>query len=391
MNKYHSTNSCKDTGNIDKLLFQYKEDRDSISEAVIHNPEYLIENLWTHNSPIAIDKLCNCSLGHKLSRTKYCCAQCSNLKKIADFRNDIVDNPFIIEYGEKAGEKLMIVKHRIGNLFLKKINPNYILGDNYTIRNIIIIMFQKYYNDNGYNITPYLYTSFVCGNSGYSLHSVPTIGTYNMLLELNEYFYFDKKKKVLKQSIAKGIIIQLYIILQNLVMFNFSHGTPCSKSLLFNGTPFKKVLPNDNKIECAVSLQIANLWNASAEFEGNYYSSMKINEDSITSQIEVKARKYKLNSASSIKLTGTYDFYCFITSLMCKVEFYNSIHRDSHLKKLWMNMWDSDDFHNIERNLNEIHKNKHEDSYSDIAKLLSNKWLKYDILEEIFTMLPNII
>ncbi len=98
-NRYHIINSCDETGNIDFLLNQYKEDRDLIAVNVIQNPQYLLENLWTYNSPLAIDRSCNCSLGSKISRTKYCCSQCSNFKKIIDFRKNLADTYFLIEYG----------------------------------------------------------------------------------------------------------------------------------------------------------------------------------------------------------------------------------------------------------------------------------------------------
>lgn len=434
-NSYHNINSCKDTGNIDILLTKYQYNRDRVFNTVLTNYKWLIDNLWTFNSPLAIDRYCNYNLGCKMPRSKYCCAQCTNMKKIIDTRKCLVDNPFLIEYGERSGEQLILVKHNILNLFLKeddntleryemymKLYPiiqcvqpaeikRCIVGDNYTIKNIIIIMLQKYYNENGYNITPYMHTSFVCGDAAYSLHSVPTIGTYNMLLEKKEYFYTENKKTILNTSIAKGIVFQLFIILKNLAQFNFSHGNPCSYSLLFNKEPYKKTL-NKLKIDSAISIQISNMWNSSATFEGNHYFSKSsiddVNLENIVFSPEIEFKddkegnclKYRLtnsnssfyNSINSVGFplfVGTYDFYCFFTSLMCKKEFYYSIYKDITLKKIWHMMWEVEDLEMLNNNLKTIHDMDYVETYFNLKRLINNKWMKCSILEDIFESLQD--
>ena len=65
--------------------------------------------------------------------------------------------------------------------------------------------------------------------------------------------------------------------------------------------------------------------------------------------------------------TGSFDFYCFMTGLMCDRPFYDAVVNDERLYRLWSMMWLIDDFENIES----LVKKSHGINFSNDPKLAS--------------------
>src|SRR5437868_15099946 len=96
-NKYHDLDCCEWTRGVDTLLSRYKQDRDTITSLMKKNPDELIEKIWKHDGPLAIDNSCRCQVGQLEKRSPYACAQCKNMRRIIDFRKYSVDTPFQIQ------------------------------------------------------------------------------------------------------------------------------------------------------------------------------------------------------------------------------------------------------------------------------------------------------
>lgn len=440
MSKNHNIRACEKTGNVDYLLDTWKSCRDLIFQQVMEHPSDLergdlersgtsdlersgiLETLWTKDSALPIDRLCKCGLGRKSKDAEYICCQCFNLKKMTRFKREIVDTPFIIEYGRRAGQKIYISKHYIKRPFLRE-NPallkkmldynsrfpglkacspvkaiinKCVIGDQFTIKNIISIMIQKYFGEEGaLNFITHLYISFICGSDGYTIYKYPTIGTFNSLLKQDGYFYYENNERIMNESVVKGLVLQLFVILKELRKFNFNHGHPTTESLLFCSEPcignFEGIL-----FDFPVSVQICNLMNSSATFNGVHYFSKSLMDDInienfiFTPEIQTKyvedssCLMYKINSIQGTLnslgfpvYTGSYDFYNFLVSFMLNREFYLGFKKDKLLNKIWTSMWTSEDLEAIEKDI------------SLGVNGLRSRWLKCSIIEDLTELIKK--
>lgn len=412
---FHHIRSCDKTGNVDMLFGMYEEYRNNIYKMLIENPNIFIEKVWTYDSPITIDRNCKCEMGHGIKSTDFTCSHCYNIKRMTKFNKEIVDIPFIIEYGKKTGERIIIIKYNISELYLREDNlplvkskslsknfkicsPTFaeikrcIIGDSFTINTILSIFFQKYFGEDNQFVSS-IYSSFVCNNNGYCIYKVPNIGTISSLFLKQEYFLVKEDRKIMLPNVIRGIIVQLYVILTELRNFNFSHGTPGVSSLLFSD---KQVTGSYNEvnIDSPVTIQFSNLTKASATIEGIHYFSKSMIDDinlenfvftpNLDCSEGCKVRKFKVNSSNPTMQNtlnslgfpiyiGTYDFYMFMLSLMSYSEIFHSVSGDKSLSELWSSMWGS----SLEKVDEELQ------NHVNIKEILRDKWLKCDVLSEV--------
>ena len=483
-NKYHDIDCCEWTRGIDTLLEQYKHDRNLITSLIINDPDTLIRTIWKQNGPLAIDNECRCQMGNGDKRTSFACSQCRNLSRIIDFRLGGVERPFQIKCGNSIGQNFIVSSTDVSAPFLEWDNdsarrakvfvqqyhnlticgtPNIqnmkcITGDSFTIRTLIMWMIAKNFTELGLPHCPTMYTAFICNNIGYSLYNMPNIGTLSELQKIGSYhdpIPENAVTKALKSSIVRTIIQQLLVTLLELTKINFSHGTPSIHSLIFTKDPVS-YLYDGVHVNGPITLQISDMWNASATFGNNHFfpksvkDTMYIERNMFVPEIATKtvsmAHCYDIgvidgvNESSSLPLSvvcpinvntcpdattydvcksqnvtlyrltnntidiysamrhigfplyvGSFDFYCFMTSLMCDPSFFNAVMKDDKLYRLWSMMWLIDDLPNIERLIRETHNTEppvnNRAASSHVVDIIRGAWLRCDIVKYIWSLI----
>lgn len=447
--KYHDPECCEWTRGVDSLLERYASDRAEITHLITHDPNKLVTSIWKGDGPLAIDNKCRCQMGKGEKRSPFACAQCKNLRRLIDFRLGGVERPFQVECGKKAGKTLIVSKTDISNLFLQWDNESAkrariylhqyqnlttcgtpdlkklqcITGDQFTTRTLIMWMVSKIFTEKGLPHCPMMHTAFVCNDTGYSLYNMPSIGTISELHKIAAYHEQTTAPNVLKSKdysytplkteVARSIILQLLAALKELSTINFSHGTPSIYGLIFDKDPVSYIY-DGVKVTGPLTLQISDMWNASATFNDVHYfprdvkSSLYLSRGvfipEITSKFvsmaychEVgavdetqeiacpenagttcpteetydvcKSRNvavYRLTSNTvdiynSIRhigfplYVGSFDFYCFMVALMCDKSFFDTVVADEKLYRLWSMMWMVEDIQDVERMIKESH------------------------------------
>ena len=257
----------------------------------------------------------------------------------------------------------------------------------------------------------------------------------------------------LKCSVARTIIVQLLVTLLELSKVNFSHGTPSIHGLIFTKDPVSYAYDGVH-VEGPVTLQISDLWNSSATFNNVHYfpknvkSSMYLERGMFVPEISTKtvsmahchdtgitsfnseehdpiacpatvntcpdANTYsacKPKSTTLYRLTnstldiynamrhigfplyvGSFDFYCFMVSLMCDRSFYDAVTHDDRLYRLWSMMWLIEDLPNVERMIKDAHDaqvigtNARSDS-NTVINIIRGSWLRCDIIKYIWSLI----
>jgi hypothetical protein len=437
IDKYHNIKCCEETLGIDNLLSQYETDREEIIFLVVNDPDKLIRTIWKMGGPLAIDNECLCKMGNGKIRTLFACAQCKNLRRIMDFRQSTSNNPFKIKHGKQTGSSLIINKFPMINPFLMwddvsqvraKLyvnkyqnlltcgtpdisNMRCITGDNFTVKTIIIWMITTIFHDRGLPHFPMLYTSFICKNFGYTLYDNPTIGFIDEL----HYIYPLNYHHIL------SIISQLLISISELSTINFSHGSPSLNSLAFTKKPVSYSYDGMNII-APFTLQIINLWNASATFNNihffpkNIKSSMYLERHMFVPEIATKSivatvgttvvvkskpvMVYRLtNSSMEIQAAmrhigfplhiGSFDFYCFMVSLMCYKDFYDVVVSNHKLYGLWSALWLQSDIERVERLIIETHSYKKINDQVPVD-IIRGAWLQCDIVPHMWSLVKTL-
>jgi hypothetical protein len=259
----------------------------------------------------------------------------------------------------------------------------------------------------------------------------------------------------LKTSIARTIIIQLLVTLSELSTINFSHGTPSIHAILFTKDPISYMY-NGVHVEGPITLKIGDMWNSSATFGKIHYfpknikSSMYIERNMFVPEIATKtvsmahcydvgaiqdnnnntpivcpatittcpdATTYNLCKSRNVTLyrltnstleiysamrhigfplyVGSFDFYCFMVSLMCDKSFYDAVIKDDKLYRLWSMMWLIDDLPNIERLIKETHDieargetpTSNRAASNAVINIIRGAWLRCDITRFLWSLI----
>lgn len=470
--KYHDIECCEWTRGVDTLLSRYADDREKVAYLIMNDPETLVETIWTREGPLAIDNGCLCKMGNGERRSPFSCAQCSNMRRLIDFRLGGVERPFQLECGQSAGKNLIVTSSEVDTPSLawdeeavqrKRMytrqysnlsicgtpnvgNMRCITGDPFTIRTLISWMIYKMFSDNGLPHSPLMHTAFICSGVGYSLYDMPSIGTISELHKIEAF-------AELEPNIVRSIITQLLVILMELSAINFSHGAPSIHSLIFTKDPVSYSYDGVH-VQGPITLQIADLWNSSATFNEVHYfprnveSSMYLERTMFVPEITSKmvsmahchdvgafegetpmvcptnmrscpdATTYDVCKKQNVTLyrltsrsvdiyaamrhigfplyVGSFDFYCFMVSLMCDEPFYRTVVNDDLLYRLWSMMWLAEDLTNVERLIKSEHsdkksphKNGSRAASNTIIAIIRGAWLRCDIVGYIWSLIKR--
>jgi hypothetical protein len=480
MSNASDLNYCETTRSADDMIKRFSEDRKEVVSLLANNINDLIAILWTPLSPVFIDNGCIFNMGQaqreysledRIENGKsivnetlinyYVCSQCKNMKRLVNFSKTKVGDPFYIECGSHAGDKLVITESKINKLYIIKESPpktvskilssdyinklkqcsagcnsndlcdipdyaemDYLGLDPYT-NNMLI---NWYLNEQlSYQAIPNIikmHIGFVCKGKGYSLYEYPDIGRIRHMKEHSQYL---NPSGNIKKDIAKGIIKQLFATLHNLQKYNFSHGGPSSRAVLFKDEP-SAYLYDNVRVECPITMKLCDLHNAGVTVIGSNNEKIRLYTKSLIADAEITKKPlkpiietltitpytfdsnmndinieddnditiYRLKNPDKyfqeamvfmyIKHLGlpiyqsSFDTYGFMVSLMSDKLFYDSVMSEESMYLLWRRMWLPEEFETVQDKIRHLHKSSDPMTRVDkVIRFLSGFGLRCDM------------
>jgi hypothetical protein len=415
MARYINTDCCEGTTHVDQLLARYQQERNMVVAMMSSDPDTLIKVLWKDDSPLGIDNSCRCQMGAGEPRSPLSCAQCTNMKRLVRFNKTGPGTSFLIECGRELGRKLIFTisppvvlslrwapeSDQRARLLLAShqallscgtppFNGRRITGDVFTITTLVSWLVEATLKKYNINVVRRL-TAFVCRNTGYSVEDSPDLGLIDKTSTVSSYLTGATSAETgLKPEVVLGIITQLVVNLIALKEIRFSHGMPSDKALFFSRIPVSYIYQGFH-VKAPLTLSLGNFSKSSAgTTENQFFSSTEdaqafmerypfspeiqtirgsmayCGSGSESSGEKVCQAKnfsvYRLTADnmllytyirhSGIPLfTGSFDFYCFLISLMRHPIFRQTMLRDQNLYRLWSLLWLPDDFQTINERL----------------------------------------
>lgn len=429
MNKYHDVGLCDVNFGVDKLLNKYKHDKDTIVSLLMQDPDKLIATVWQHDGPLAVDHECRCKMGDGDKRSPFSCSQCKNIGRIKNLGNN--EPHFSIGCGSYIGKLLVVSTIDICKPFLnwdqeafekslsytyqyQKLaicgtninnNINCISGDQFTIRTLIMWGLDKILMNKGLPHMLNLYTAFICNNKGHSITDKPDFSNLDDLAA-NGY---------LNITTAKSIITQLLASLLELNKVNFSHGNAGAHALVYMKEPVSYQYDR-RYVEGPITLKIVDLWQSSATFSNIHYFSKDIKSDIDTFKSvfvpEIESSNCKSNYCKTATIpvyrltnetvdiyramrhqgtplfVGSFDFYCFMVSLMTHKKFRDVIMSDNKLYGLWTEMFQPDDLSYVERKIKICGCKTGSVNDNELAiNIIRGVWLRCDIVNHLWEII----
>lgn len=338
---------CESVRNVDNMLSQFKKDREYVVSLMNTDLNRLIVDLWTPASPICFDRKCLFNMGNTQQlytleeriegRTignegvlnYYVCPQCKNLKRLIDFDETKIGEPFYIECGSSAGDQLIVTETGINKLYILKESPspavaralsnpyisslrecsagcnsgdicdarsysdtNYIGLDSYTNNTLINWYLQSKLNELDMPNVIKMHIAYVCSGKGYCLYEYPDIGRLHHLQEHPEFLSHSQKpsptakaddKVPISREVVKGIFMQLFATLHALKQLDFSHGGPSSRSILFNKNAVSYMYDGVH-VECPITMKLAGFHHAGITVNSNEESNRFYNKSVIADE-----------------------------------------------------------------------------------------------------------
>jgi hypothetical protein len=239
----------------------------------------------------------------------------------------------------------------------------------------------------------------------------------------------------LNESVVMSIIKQITVILSFLSRYAFNHGKPCLEYIRFTNKhcnyKYGEII-----IDSPITVHLEPSFNSSISFETDlgisricYNNDMekipnfanipvehidititeqmrsliKKNNDIIPSFPELEGRLvycYKIgnklsnfvsyNNRLNIPIVNSsFDFYCFLISLLFEDSFYTTFMENIYLKNIWSNLWKKNELDSITKEINAL-KTKDELYYEEIAIFLSKYYLRTDAVKYFIDSLSKI-
>lgn len=426
---YQDINCC-DNGSIDSLFQKYQKEKETTLSLLKEGK--LDSLLWKDNGPLAIDPHCLCRGEEK---HPFSCAQCKNIGRISDFKGS-----FLIECGQKQGQKLMLEKTEDNNhpffrrspeneerwrFFSQRyhldrcgtpwlITKKCFVSDKFTQRILVSWIIEDYLEKRSLKNYIVSFTAYHCRNIGISVTEV-----YEPFRNIT----FDRFK-------VKNILWQLLLLCTELQQINFVHGNPNLDSLAFKKGVYVYNYRNI-KIVTEVLLCFCNFYNSSVSYHDSYLSpkeeiesfflsnnlfvpdiqnkkiesaycsdyspEIPLPENSSPLHIEENICKNSYNyyyylSNSTFEIfqalrfsgfplfSGSFDFYAFFVAMMQDKKFRSIVSNDPKLYGFWSFLWSYDDRRKVEEELEKM---------SNI-EILRYKWLRCDILQLLWKVAKEI-
>lgn len=282
-------------------------------------------------------------------------------------------------------------------------NTRCVVGDSFTTKILTSWIVERVMINKDIPHTLRMHTAFVCRNTGYTMSDYPRLGTIAHLQHHKQYLDSGELRSPkarrdvwypLKSNVVRSIILQLVVALKELSSINFVHGAPSANVLLFRERDCDYTYEG-LRVTSPITLKIGDYSNSSFTFNDihvypyskkfdfyakrtpyvpeirtirNVMSYCQLNESAPTSDVCRKTafNIYRLKGDminifsymrhSGIPIyAGSFDFYCFMVSLMCDKAFYNTVMNNQEIYRLWSMMWLLEDLPVIEERITQQH------------------------------------
>ena len=414
---YRDILCCNNNRNIDSALTKYEKERDHIIKTLSRNHAELVNKIWTDDGFLSNDSRCMCHAGKHKKYTAYTCPPCVNLGRLIDYDEDKIGKPFLIECGDKVGSSFILISFPVGTTslvidesdktraqnFLQEHKDmlkcgsqelselTFVKNDIFTNNILVWWIVDKIFQRKGLPYTLPLHTAFICRQKGFLLSNSPTIGNFKQLQAKSINNNWDKR------DVCNSICKQLGVILDILHSHYFSHGNPHSDMLLFSDDPiehdYDNITVSSDFTMHLVDFTYSSITNENIRLYPKTESSNVLFNHCIIN-IDIKDGMYYLSNKSDVLFnyirhaglpiySSSFDFYCFIISLMLDDYFYYTIKEDSIMNKAWESIWYDTDLSIIETRIKKMKKKDN----PDIARMLGGLWLQCDVVK---TWLTNL-
>jgi hypothetical protein len=217
---------------------------------------------------------------------------------------------------------------------------------------------------------------------------------------------------------VKGIIMQLFVVLHALKSYDFSHGGPSSRSILFK-KEICSYLYDGVHVEGPITLKLCDLNHSGITVcNKRFYNKSVIADEEmlkkpfrpIIDTVSITPFSFNRNNADQtvtiyrlkdpnqylqeamlfmyIKHLGlpiyqsSFDVYGFMISLMADRAFYITVMSDESMYSLWRSMWMPDEFELVQDKIQKIHKYPDPMTRVDkVLRFLAGFGLRYDMID----------
>lgn len=280
--------------------------------------------------------------------------------------------------------------------------------------------------------------TFSCGKNTKVCRS-----TYLNFMELNNLHSFSKNLKSptaqikiapLNETVVFEILKQLIVILHLLSKYAFIHGRPCIEYLNFTNKPCVYKY-GEIQIESPITLHIDPSLYTSFTYEtdeGEFLRLKTFNQfnlhpgylnfpiESVDILVNHKPKNvpdnyniplilelrnhitYCYKIGNKLKkllefhtnfgiplLQSSFEFYCFLISLLCEDSFYTTFIENQKLRTIWYSLWKESEYENVNIELLKL-KTKDKIEYEDIVYFVSKYYLRNDSLKHFYDCLTNV-
>ena len=305
-----------------------------------------------------------------------------------------------------------IENYEISTVFYKTQDPNYNYIINSIIKNLILKKEKLHLYDN------FLW-SFVCSSFTTIIRKKATYKNLNDLCKSpyysnysSPYLNIEQERKLSKNTV-NSIIKQLVYYFNILKDHYFIHGEPSIKYLSFSNektiisgethilkiildsSPFTSINYQKRRY-CFNEERIVNfgipLENIQVFINGsrNYIDHSKIQRD--YDRISILFYKIGNKSNNFIKIRNSYsipicyksfDFVCFMISLIKDKYFYSTFSECDNLFTLWKNLWRSDEYPNLMKDIEKMKKN----NFVNILNIIRKYYIRFDAIDYFYNEL----
>jgi hypothetical protein len=396
---YRESSCSQETRNPDDMLTRFAYDREIVLQSLATNPETFVKTLWTHDSPISIDRSCRFQMGSCHSgvcQAFFQCAPCRSLNRFLDLRRQgYVEVPFILP-GRLVKSPLLLTRTLVPQASAKLLPDKMLVADEFTHNALVNFILD---NELAVPHISLLHTIFICGDHGYMLYDYPTLGGFPELLSYNQMI--DSRSEnppttsrhletaILKTEVVHQILMQLGALLKSLEPYQFRHGTPSLRHFLFSGKPCDYTY-DDVPIKAPFTLKFIHFANSTMQWNSlNLAPNHRVKTRHTSCQLiamaspdqlqalfagryhldnipDTRIPLYRLITASlpgpdsdnsevagtSEAPAGSLDLYCYLIGLLAEPYLYPAM---IELKALWEFLWLPEELDDLLKRLRDLH------------------------------------
>lgn len=229
----------------------------------------------------------------------------------------------------------------------------------------------------------------------------------------------------LNEKIVSAILKQLIVVLHFLSKYFFIHGRPCIDYLKFTNKPCNYKY-GEVSVESPITLHLEPSYYTSITYEKDNNENVRFITNKHT-DIQKMFSRYPVESIDLIVnykpktfldnyeipllpdlkshlvycykigdrindlidlhtkygtplLHGSFEFYCFLISLLCEDNFYTTFIENDNLRTIWYSLWKLSEYEEVNNDLIKL-KTKTDIYYEDIIQFVSKYYLRTDALK----------